>query len=121
MVRTRVGFFFVDSIQRRTHPREGCTKKNASGKTDFDFVWTCTQVVLAAAIVTKGGKGESKFHFFRFVRVGMRADVAWGDGRRSGRRGFSRASKRSILMNDDSDYARSAVFASGLSMKRADA
>jgi len=28
----------------------------------------------------------------------MRVDVAWGDGRRMEKRGFSRASKRSILM-----------------------
>lgn len=49
-----------------------------------DVILTRTQVVLAAAIVTKGGKGLLKFQFFRFVRGGMRVDVAWGGGRRRG-------------------------------------
>ena len=80
-----------------THTRG---KDANDGMTDDDVILTRTQVVLAAAIVTKGGKGALKFHFFRFVRAGMRVDVAWGgvDVAEGRRRGFSRASKRSILM-----------------------
>ena len=120
MVRTPVGYFFVVEYgDTHTHTRGKDARRTRNGMTDFDCFDACTQVVLAAAIVTKGGKGWLKFQFFRFVRVGMRVDVAWGDGRRTEKRGFSRASKRSILMDDDS--TRSTVFASGLSMKRADA
>ena len=62
-----------------THTRG---KDANDGMTDDDVILTRTQVVLAAAIVTKGGKGALKFQFFRFVRAGMRVDVAWGGGGR---------------------------------------